>query len=235
MKTPNLRELAPGIFLVDDESTFMGVRAGHQMAVVRLGPQSGGGLWIHSPIAFSPDLWGQLDTLADPATPRHLIIPSRTHDLHIEEWLQHIPAETSFAPAAISRVHTDWQIGQTLTDELVAPWSGELVHKRILGAPRVNEVAFLHKPSKTLILVDSVFNLRGPQSFLGGLMMRLNQCASGISTSRLFRFAIKDKRAFQASFQAVLAWDFERVVVGHGEVIEGHEVAQLRTHLASFG
>lgn len=41
----------------------------------------------------------------------------------------------------------------------------------------------------------------------------------------LFRAAVRDKSAARASVDQILEWDFDRVIVGHGEIIEadGHE------------
>jgi hypothetical protein len=229
-----LNPLADDLYEFNGPARVLGMDMGHRMVVVRLGPESGGGLWIHSPVAWSPELQAELDELAPTDAPRHLIIPSRTHDLHLEPWLERIPAETTYAPAALQKVHPDWQIGQTLADQYVAPWSGELRHQGLRGAPRVSEVDFLHLPSKTLILTDCVFNLTGPRSLLGGLLLWLNACQQGICTTRIFRMTIKDQRAFGASIASMLGWDFERVLVGHGDVIEADGVPALREHLEAF-
>ena len=37
---------------------------------------------------------------------------------------------------------------------------------------------------------------------------------------RIVRFAIRDRAAARRSLERILAWDFERVVVSHGEVLE---------------
>lgn len=223
-----------GIFERNDPASLLTMEFGHRTTVVQLSDAAGGGVWIHSPAAFSAEFWEELNALAPHSADRHLIIPSRTHDIYLKEWMERIAPETTYSPAAIQRVHPRWKIGQTLADDFSAPWSKELPHIRLHGAPRVNEVVFYHKPSKTLILVDCVFNLTAARPFLARLLFPLNGCKMGICTSRLFRFFIKDKAALGASIARVLEWDFERVFVGHGEVIEGDEVAQLRAHLASL-
>ena len=38
--------------------------------------------------------------------------------------------------------------------------------------------------------------------------------------SRRFRMAIKDKAAFQRSVETLATWEFDRIIVGHGEVLE---------------
>jgi hypothetical protein len=39
-------------------------------------------------------------------------------------------------------------------------------------------------------------------------------------THRLIRLAIRDRKATRRSLDRILAWDFERVVMSHGEVLE---------------
>ncbi len=37
--------------------------------------------------------------------------------------------------------------------------------------------------------------------------------------SLFFRLMIKDRAAFEESLRPVLRWDFDRIIVGHGEII----------------
>ena len=44
--------------------------------------------------------------------------------------------------------------------------------------------------------------------------------------SRMFRMMIRDREAFARSIRHMMQWDFDRVITGHGNVIEsdGKEV-----------
>ena len=44
--------------------------------------------------------------------------------------------------------------------------------------------------------------------------------ALGAGRGRLFRAAIKDKTVFRESLARVMRWDFDRVVMSHGRVLE---------------
>jgi hypothetical protein len=44
----------------------------------------------------------------------------------------------------------------------------------------------------------------------------------------MFKMAIRDRAAFRESLDTVLAWDFDRVIVGHGENIASGGRAVLR-------
>ena len=56
-----------------------------RMTVVRL---ADGGLWCHSPIAPSPELFAQIDALGEV---RHLVSPNKIHYAHIAAWKARYP------------------------------------------------------------------------------------------------------------------------------------------------
>jgi hypothetical protein len=91
-----------------------------------------------------------------------------------------------------------------------------------LEGVRMNEHAFYHRQSGTLIVADLFFSfpkdVQGWPRFFVRHFMRLPGLF-GISV--LFRrFVIHDKEAFKRSLKALLALDFERLVVAHSEPIE---------------
>jgi hypothetical protein len=100
-------------------------------------------------------------------------------------------------------------------------------HRR--PAPSINEVAFLHKPSRTLLLTDWLFNFNGAATPGGRpvdphLYLRLDGAYHGPRQSRLLRAFIADKHAARELGDRLLAWDFDRIIVCHGDIIDtgGH-------------
>jgi hypothetical protein len=71
-----------------------------------------------------------------------------------------------------------------------------------------------------LIAADLLFNF-GPDTSAWTRFLAL--CAVGSrhhpGMSRPFRMAVKDKAAFQRSVKALTRWNFDRIIVGHGEII----------------
>jgi flavorubredoxin len=51
-------------------------------------------------------------------------------------------------------------------------------------------------------------------------------------TSRLVKLCVKDRAAVRESLEEILSWDFERVVVSHGEIITENAKETLRQVLA---
>jgi hypothetical protein len=38
--------------------------------------------------------------------------------------------------------------------------------------------------------------------------------------ARMWKLWVKDRAAFERSIEAVLAWDFDRIAMAHGEILE---------------
>jgi hypothetical protein len=98
----------------------------------------------------------------------------------------------------------------------------------------VREHVFLHRPTRTLIVADLVFNF-GPKS--SRLTRSLFRWGGGIrafpGVSRYFRFSIRDRAAFARSVQQMMQWDFDRIIVGHGDIIESSGKNKLAAALAA--
>jgi hypothetical protein len=208
---PALVPLVPEVWTATVPFTVLQMPIGHRMTVVRL---ADGGLWLHSPIAHTPDLVRELRRLG-PIT--HWVAPSRTHDLFLDGWFAGEPQAQSYGAPKLRGPHPDWKFTAWLAEDLAAPWRGELDLLPIEGAPRVGEWMFLHRPSKTAITADVLFNLGTGAGGLGGLMLRLMGTHGRARVSRLFRATIVDRPALERSLRRVLEWDFERLIVGHGE------------------
>ena len=53
--------------------------------------------------------------------------------------------------------------------------------------------------------------------------------------SRPFKAGVKNEAAFKASVGNILKWEFDRVIVGHGDVIEFDGKAKLRVAIEAAG
>ena len=87
---------------------------------------------------------------------------------------------------------------------------------------RMNEHALFHRRSRTLVVADLFFSFpqetSGWPRFFVRHVMRLPRL---FGISALYRLlVIRDKEAFARSMRALLALDFERLVVAHWQTIE---------------
>jgi hypothetical protein len=113
-------------------------------------------------------------------------------------------------------------------------WETELPKLLIRGMPKLNEFVFLHRPSRTLIVADLVFNFNvSQQHLLGKLFLKLNGIYDRVGCSRVFRRSIKDRQAFSSSITELLQLDFDRLVLGHGAILEKEAKQTLRRAFAA--
>jgi hypothetical protein len=100
-------------------------------------------------------------------------------------------------------------------------WEGEIEHFVFGGMPLLNESVFLHKPSRTLILTDLMFNFSRDLTAGQRLFAALKGASGRPSVSRLMRyFMMKDRAAVRRSAGKVLEWDFDRVLLAHKDMID---------------
>ena len=92
----------------------------------------------------------------------------------------------------------------------------------------LNEIVFFHPVSKTLILTDTAFNYDRSFPLVTQLATRILGCYDNLRPSLLEKIATKDKDRVKHSLQKVLAWDFQRVIVAHGNIVETNAKEQLK-------
>ena len=80
------------------------------------------------------------------------------------------------------------------------------------------EVAMLHRPSRTLLLVDLLENFTDATPGVNWLVrasFKVFGMWNNPTPAPEYRFAWKDRHAARESLQRILAWDFERIVISH--------------------
>lgn len=210
--TALLQPLGENIWQCSAPLSLAGMELGHRMTVLRLGT---GELWVHSPVALDARVEAALAGLGEVG---HLVAPNLFHDLYWPAYAAAYAQARFYHAPGFDWRKAGWDGGEVLKKG-TAPWAGEIEQIVVEGMPKVNEVVFLHRASGTLIIADLLFNLGSPGGF-NGFMLRLAGAHGHTGPSRLFRAMIKDRRALRASLDRILQWDFERLVMGHGQVVE---------------
>ena len=101
------------------------------------------------------------------------------------------------------------------------------------GLPIFNEVVFLHRKTRTLIVSDLAFNIYEADGLLAPLVMRLNGMWKRFGPSRALALMMRRNRlAATEDIRRILEWDFDRIVVGHGEVLTTGGREQMREAFA---
>jgi len=219
---------------VDDELWGIDHRAlpgawfpfGTRTTLVRL---SDGGVFMHSPGPLSIALAKQIDAIGPV---RCIVAPNAFHHLFVAENARAWQGASVHLAPGLAAKRKDLSFSAELGDVASPEWSADLDQCLVAGASRVNEVAFLHRASRTLILTDLVFNVSHGPTRAARLFLRLMGLDGRPASTRLMRWLTRDREAARESVLRILAWDFERVVLAHGEIVERGGRDVLRESLA---
>ncbi len=199
--------------------SFMGMQIGVQTTMIRL---SDGGLWVHSP---GPGVDASLGDV------RFLVAPNSMHHMNLGRVGQLYPQARLVASPGVFRKHPEL----SLEDLSVASWGDEIELLLVEGIPFLQEFVFFHAPSATLILTDIGFNILHSPSAWTRLALKLDGAYGCFACPRSTHLLVRDRAAFRRSVQRILQWPFERIVVGHGEVVSQDARETFREGFARRG
>ena len=213
--TRMLTQLQDNLWLCAVPYRAIGFPIGRQLVVIRL---PAGGLWIQSPIPWTPALRTALAQLGEV---RHVVAPNCYHDECLKEFQTEYPDATFHAAPGLADQRRDIRFAaKTLSDLPHPDWQSALGQHLVQGMPRLNEVIFLHRASRSLIITDIAMNFGSDSGWLVKLVMSINGGVGRFAPTGFCRSMMKDRPAVRASLNTILAWDFDRIIVGHGRNVE---------------
>jgi hypothetical protein len=207
---------------------FLGFPYPTRMAVIRLADRS---LFIWSPIALTDALRDAIDPLGKVA---HLVSPNSLHHLFLGAWKAAYPSAKLYASPGLARRRRDLGFDAELGDVPEPGWAGEIDQVAIAGSFYMTEIVFLHRQSRTAIFADLIQNFR-PDWFTG--WRRVAAKLAGIvqphpSGPLDWRLTFVNRKAARAALARVLAFEPERVVIAHGDLVERDGTAFIRRAFA---
>lgn len=225
--TMPIRQLERDLYCIDQDFRLFGVRLGGRTTVVRM---LDGSLVLHAPGPLTDADVSAIDALGPVRT---LLAPNLSHHLFLATAHRRWPEAQLLAPAALQAKRRDLPFdigidGACPSRNLPPTFRGTLEPAFVSGIPNLDEIAFYHVPSRTLILTDIVFNMRPPQPWWTRSFMRLNGAWDSFRPPRVITSMLESRKLLRDSMDAILALDFDRVVVAHGEVLERGGRAALR-------
>lgn len=201
-----MRRLAPDLHVLEAPQRFLGLQVGARMTVMRLA----GGLLVHSPVAVDPAVVAPLGRL------RWVLAPNLLHHLHAGPWIA--AGGEGWAAPGLAAKRPDLAFAGTI-GEGDHPFGDEVDLLPLRCFPFANEVALLHRPSRTLVLTDLVFNFAPSAPWLTRAAMACLCGYPGCRATALERVGMRRDVA-REELGAILGWDFDRLIMAHGEVVE---------------
>jgi hypothetical protein len=226
---PPPREIAPGVFVFDRKLRMPGLGLPTRSVAIRL---ADGELWHWSPFRLDPGMRAALDGWGGP---RHLVAPNSFHYLHLREHLETWPGARVWLAPLLRERRPELPVGETLGETPPEAWRGE-IDQCVFGPWRgLSEVAFLHRATGSLLLADVCFHITAADSKREEWFWRLNRHWRRFGPSATARLVfVRDGATVRAFAERVLRWDFARVVVAHGTVLESGARDAFRSAFARW-
>lgn len=189
-----------------------------------------GDLIIHDPCPIDDAIKREIDSLGPV---RFILAPGSYHYLFVTDFQHKYPdAETYLCPGLDSK-HPDIQFDGILGNAPDPRWQTALDQVLIQGTRYICEVVFFHKPSGTLILVDLLENIGDDYRHKAGLMLRfwwkvVFRMWNNPKAAPEYQLGWGNKKLVKEGLSRVLAWKAQRVIIAHGENIEGNVNGVLR-------
>ena len=214
-----LTEFVPGqIWVQEYPIHFAGCDFNARMTVIKI---SGTRLMLHSPCEIDLATKEAISALGDVAC---IVAPGSYHHIHIPSAQAAFPdAETYICPGVERKrpeIDFDWFLG----DRPAALWMRTLDQVLVRGNKYIWEVVFFHRPSKTLLLVDLIENFTDQTPNVNWLLKLWWKVVFHMwdhpKPAPEYQMGWKDKAAARKSLQKVLQWDFKKIILSHGDLIE---------------
>ena len=224
-----LRKIDKNIWIAEQPLKYFGLSVGTRMTVIRF---NNGELAVISPIQVDHKTTEQLNELGNV---KYIIAPNLFHYLFLSNFKAVYPQAKVYAVSELKAKKPDISIDQALEDN-GENFLGELEcllfegFKTFLpsGALPLNEYIFFHTKSQTLILTDTAFYFDESFPMTTKLVSKIMGGYKKLRPSLLEQLATQEKEKVKQSVQKVLRWDFRRVIVAHGSIVEHDAKKQFK-------
>jgi hypothetical protein len=211
-----LTELVPDLlWLKEHPVRLAGGRFLTRMTVIRLHD----GLCLHSPVEIDAATHSAIAALG---TVRAIIAPSTFHHFFVASAQRAFPRARTYAIKGLESKRGDLHFDELLTGEPAALWAGQM-DQAVVGNRIMREAIFLHRASRTLVATDLVENFRDESPGTNAVLrawMRVFRMWGRPRPAPELRLFTRDRKAARLALELILAWDFDRAIIAHGELLD---------------
>lgn len=194
------------------------------MTVIRL---TSGELMLHSPCQVTSTIAAEISALGAVA---HIVAPGNFHHLNVVSAQASFPRAKTWICPGVEKRNRSLRYDGVLGDEAPRAWAGEIEQVLVQGTRIMREVAMFHRASRILVLVDLIENFTDVTPHSGMLKFWFKYVLGMWNNPRPapeYRIGWSDRSLAAQSLRRIIAWDFQRIVLSHGSLIEhnAHEAA----------
>ena len=208
---------------------------------------SSGSLAVFSPVALTPTVRSKLSSLGDRVS--YITAPDMEHHIFLSDWSKAYPNAQILAPEGLAEKRASskdesvtnvpithvFSAKNKSTLSISSEFDADFSYEFVDAHPN-KELAFFHKPTRTLIEADLMFNLPATEQYSrtgmdpnSGWATRLftalqNTKGTAVWQKRLiwYAFSAKDREGFNKSVRNIDRWGVQNIVPCHGDVIMGN-------------
>jgi len=207
-----LETLADGVRVVPAPLSFLGLRVGTRMTVLRL---SDGSVLLHSPVRVDDETQQEIDRIGPVA---FIVAPNTYHHLYVADALARWPNARVVAPAALRKKRKDLRIDLHLDDPPPDAWKDDLLPLPVEGS-MLRETVLVHRPTRTLVSADLVENFQEMDHAPTRAYLKLGGIYGKPGWHRALRFMYRDRAKAKRSIERILDEPIDRVILAHGAPI----------------
>ena len=179
-------------------------------------------LIVHDPGNIDDAIKSEIDSLG---IVKYIIAPGNYHHLFVTDFKRKYPSAEIFLCPGLEQKRPDIKFDWILGNKPDARWGSALEQVLIQGTRYMWEVAFFHRPSKTLILVDLLENIGDDYRHKAGLLLQfwwkyIFRMWNNPKAAPEYQMGWGNKNVVKNGLNKILSWDAERVIIAHGENIE---------------
>tara|TARA_S200000501_G_C20703372_1_gene690606 strand:+ start:178 stop:804 length:627 start_codon:yes stop_codon:yes gene_type:complete len=157
-------------------------------------------LWIHAPTPLSNILKIQLSNIGDVG---YLFSGNNLHNMFFMDWVETYPQAEAWVTPGIPEKLPNLDNYSVLKENI---WTDDFDATSMKEVPKFDETVFYHYASKSLIVTDLVQNDAKRGTYLAPPLLKEG--------------TIQDQKAFKDFITHIKTWDFNRIVVTHGDIVE---------------
>jgi hypothetical protein len=215
------REIDRNIWVGEQPLRYFGLSVGTRMTVIRI---TSGELVVISPIQPDNATIQQLNEIGEVS---HIIAPNLYHSLFASNFKSFYPKAKLWAAPGLETKKPELPIDQVIQDSRNSFWDeiecllfDGFRTVGLSGASPLNECVFFHPKSHTLVLTDTAFHFDESFPLVTQLAARVLGGYKELRPSLLEQLATQEKEKVEQSVQKVLNWNFRRIIMAHGSIVE---------------
>lgn len=214
-----ITQIDEGLWIKNSYFTAMGCKGSTRMVLVR----TDDGILIYSPVDLDDDDVAAIGKLGAVVA---IIAPNTMHHMYFTACHLRFPDAKCWIADGVAAKVQGLPRHETLRAGCAVAPAYELA-TIVTDGHKINETMLFHHPSGTLITADLLYNYQVQQYAGEKLFFRMIGCYGKPSVPFYHRMSIKDREGLAASMASVFKLPIRRIIMAHGEIVEGENMAQV--------